>query len=104
MSEKSEPGMVLNLTNQINDLKVQVAEISTDIKWMRTSIEVLNEKLGQCAVCRSAPTLIKDMEKNTSDILVLHDEVNAAKNKAIGISAGVSFFVITVGLILKFVV
>lgn len=104
MSEKSESGMVLNLTNQINDLKVQVAEISTDIKWMRSSIEILNEKLGQCTVCRNATTLMKEMEKNTNDIVIIHDEVNASKNKAIGISIGVSLFAIIVGLTLKFVV
>lgn len=111
MSERACNEAISNMYNDIhqmnilyNEMKNEITKISTDIGWMREDISGMKEQLSVCNVCKNPDELIKKIEANERTIYEVRDETLAGKNKAIGISIGVSLFAVIVGLILKFVV
>lgn len=92
---------IVDVRNHQLELLEQMSKLSTDVEWMKNSMDKMNDGLNKCGFCRNPNEIKKILDHNTTEIQKLKDTYNKSLGAVVGVSATVSFLTSIVVLILR---
>lgn len=78
---------------ELSEMKSIISELKTDIRWIRETMDNINDRFESCSSCNNSEYLISQTKANQKVLGDVKDSVGKIKYTAAGVSLGVSIVV-----------
>ena len=100
--------IIERIYNNIDDIKKEqaamgtiISQLSTDISWIKSAVERLNNNFESCKVCSHSDEIVENHNKLKKLVFELKDKFNEIRWTAAGISAGISIIILIIAFLYK---